>query len=480
MNPPVLSKKDLLGSLPDEWPRDLLPDIQDRVRADRQKVVVLDDDPTGTQTVHGIPVLTGWSVDALAKELEARHPAFYVLTNTRSMTAREACRLNRQIGANLKTAVERTGVDPRVISRSDSTLRGHFPDEVDALAEALGTGPRPCLLAPCFFEGRRYTIDDVHYVAEKDVMVPAAETAYARDAAFGYRHSNLKMWVEEKTRGRVRRDQVAAIALETIRRGGPERVKKIVLALKPGSVCVVNAASYRDLEVVVLGLLKAENRGRRLLFRTAASFVRVCCGLAKRPLLAACDLGMGSQKGGLFVVGSHVPKTTRQVEALMNVSRVAAIEINAKRLLDPGQAPTEISRAAKALNQALGQGRDTVLYTSRDLVSGRDRAHNLAIGRQVSGGLIRIVSALKHRPRYLVAKGGITASDIATASLGIRRAMILGQILPGVPVWALGAETPYPGMAYIVFPGNVGSRNALLEIRSNLAVESEQYGDQSH
>jgi uncharacterized protein YgbK (DUF1537 family) len=468
MNPTEIAKRELLGGLPKEWPRDLLPEIQDQVRSVGQKVVVLDDDPTGTQTVHGIPVLTHWSVDALETELNTLHPGFYILTNSRSMTAREACHLNYEIGANLKAASQKTGMDIEFISRSDSTLRGHFPDEVDALSQALGAENRPCLLAPCFIEGGRYTVNDIHYVDENGAMIPAAETAYARDQVFGYRHSDLKNWVEEKTRKRISRHQVASLSLEDIRRGGPDKIRKILRELNTGAACVVNAASYRDLEVVILGLLEAENQGCRFLFRTAASFVRVRFGIEPRPLLESRDFVTDNGCGGLFVVGSYVPKTTLQVKALMNEGKVEAVEIDVTRLLDVGQQVEEIEQAVNAMNKSIGGGQDTVVYTSRNLVSGLGSAHSLKIGQKISDSLVRVIAALEHQPRYLVAKGGITSSDVATAGLGVRRAMIVGQILPGVPVWKLGDEARYPGMVYIIFPGNVGGKKALVQIEECL------------
>ena len=67
-------------------------------------------------------------------------------------------------------------------------------------------------------------------------------------------------------------------------------------------------------------------------------------------------------------------------------------------------------------------------------------------------------------PRYILAKGGITSSDIATRALNVKKAMVLGQILPGVPVWKLGAESRFPNLAYIVFPGNVGDDRALIAV----------------
>ncbi len=97
-------------------------------------------------------------------------------------------------------------------------------------------------------------------------------------------------------------------------------------------------------------------------------------------------------------------------------------------------------------------------------MTGVDAESSLAIGRRVSDGLVAIVRAISVRPRYLLAKGGITSSDIATQGLGVKRALVLGQLLPGVPVWQLGPETRYPGLGYIVFPGNVGGPQALAEV----------------
>jgi uncharacterized protein YgbK (DUF1537 family) len=125
-----IPKSQLLNRLPDEWPHDLRPAIQKQVHADRRKIVVLDDDPTGTQTIHGLPVITGWSVDTLAAELKNEQPVFYILTNSRSYTLPIARQMNAEIGHNLTAAAAQAHREFVVISRSDSTLRGHFPGEV--------------------------------------------------------------------------------------------------------------------------------------------------------------------------------------------------------------------------------------------------------------------------------------------------------------------------------------------------------------
>ncbi len=465
------NKTDFLASLPPEWPHDLLSDIQQQVAASQRKVVVLDDDPTGTQTVHSVPVLTGWSVEMLQAELANDLPAVYLSTNSRSVPLAEAQTMNAEIGRNLVAASQATKRQFAVVSRSDSTLRGHFPGEVDALAGAIGEAFDAWLIIPFFLEGGRYTINDVHYVAEGEWLVPAAETESARDAAFGYRSSNLRQWVAEKTDGRIPAETVASVSIEDIRRGGPERVTQRLAGLSQGAVCAVNAASMRDLQVFVKGLLAAEADGQRFLYRTAASFVQVRAGLAPRPILTKADLDMPESGGGLIVVGSYVPRTTSQVKALLAQPEVKSVEIRVAALLDDNGQQNEIERVVQTADEALQQDQDVMVYTSRQLVTGANAEESLSIGQRVSESLVTIVRSIATRPRYLLAKGGITASDIAAKGLGIKRAMVAGQILPGVPLWQLGPESRYPGMPYIVFPGNVGGSEALVETVTKLSTD---------
>jgi uncharacterized protein YgbK (DUF1537 family) len=262
-----LNKSNTLTNLPPAWPSDLIPAIQQQLVANQRTLVVLDDDPTGTQTVYGVPVLTAWSVETLQAEFAQGSPVFYVLTNSRSLPLPAAQALNAEIAHNLLQAAQQTGADFAVVSRSDSTLRGHFPGEVEALVEALGQQVDGWLLIPFFLEGGRLTINDTHYVAEGDWLTPAGETEFARDVAFGYRASNLKDWVAEKTDGRIAAETVTSISLTDIRQGGPEQVAAKLSELHDERVCIINIVTMRDLEVFVLGLLKAEGAGKRFVYR---------------------------------------------------------------------------------------------------------------------------------------------------------------------------------------------------------------------
>jgi uncharacterized protein YgbK (DUF1537 family) len=466
-----ISFAELCGELPEEWPFDPKPAVLRAFQTLKQKIVVLDDDPTGTQTVWGVPVLTEWSTESLRAELANDLPAFYILTNSRSVSPAEARALNLAIARNLVGVARELDRKFVVVSRSDSTLRGHFPTEIDALIEGLEEEPDGILLIPAFFEGGRYTIHDVQYVRRGEFLVSADETEFAQDASFGYKASNLRQWVEEKTGGRVRASEVHSVSITDVRSGGPNRVAERLASLSHRRICVVNSASIRDLEVFTEGMLKAELEGKRFIYRAASSFVPVRCGLPPHPLLDADNLNL-PPGGGLIVVGSFVPTTTNQLKRLLDETNVANFEVDVGAVLDERRRKHEIERVAKGIDGFLRKAADVAVFTSRRLWNGRNPEETFFIGQRISGALVDIVRSISCRPRYIVAKGGITASDIATNALGVRRSVVKGQLLPGVPVWELGPESRHPGTPYVVFPGNVGDSDALIKVGELLSGAS--------
>jgi uncharacterized protein YgbK (DUF1537 family) len=464
-----IHKAELLATLPAEWPG---VDLRDRIRettvASRRKVVVLDDDPTGTQTVHGLPVVTRWEPGTLAAAWDESETAFYVLTNSRRYPLEEAAAMNRQIARNLARVTRERDVEPVVVSRSDSTLRGHYPGEVSALCETLEAELGICydgvVVIPFFLEGGRLSINDVHWVQEGEWLTPAAQTEFAQDPTFGYRHSDLREWVAEKTGGKVEADAVVSVGLEAVREGGPDAVMDLLSQVAGRRVVVVNAATYRDLEVFVWGMMQAERQGKRFLFRSAASFVKVRGGVPDRGLLTYSELypmGREDQVGGLTVVGSYVQRTTEQLSEVLKQDGMLGVELQVVRVLNGEGRAREISRVLERVGEGLRHGREVILYTTRELVIPAG-VPQLSVAQQVSGALVEIMRRLSLAPSYLIAKGGITSSDVATDGLGVRKAQVLGQIVPGVPVLRLGPESKYPGLPYVVFPGNVGGPDALV------------------
>ena len=245
------------------------PDARRRIRtalADAgRRIAVLDDDPTGSQTVHDVAVVTVFDPDEIAAGLDGPGSTCFILTNTRSMGEADAVALNTRVGRMLFELSRRLDAPIDVISRSDSTLRGHVIAEVTALdavrREVLGRGYDGVLLVPAYLEAGRFTAGDVHWARVGGEPQPVGETEFARDATFGFSASNLREFVAEKSGGTIRPDQVHSITLDDIRRGGPQRVAEILADVTDGAFVVVNAVEYADLDVVVLGLLEA--RGRR-------------------------------------------------------------------------------------------------------------------------------------------------------------------------------------------------------------------------
>ena len=455
-------------------PRIVDVDLEERVRAavadSGRKVVALDDDPTGVQTVHGVAVLAGWEAERLAAELANQSPLFFILTNSRALREDRAAALNREIAGNLLAASRKSRAPFVIASRSDSTLRGHFPAETDALAEALG-GIDGVLICPAFFEGGRVTAGDVHFVRVGEQFVPAAETEFARDVTFGYSARTLPAWVEEKTHHRINTGDVASLTLEEIRRGGPQRIAERLRDARHGQPVVVNALDYPDLWTVVLGLLQVEAEGKRFLYRSGASFVRARAGIDARPLLRRDELlGPNARRPaqGLVIVGSHVRRTTEQLQQILLAATTTGIEVAVSELLHGDvRRGREIARVLRHVDDVLDTGQTPAVYTSRQ-VERPDGMDELVVARLVSDALVAIVRGIEARPDFVVGKGGITSSEVGTRGLGAERATVLGQVRPGVPVWKLGPESRFPAMPYIVFPGNVGEAETLAEIVAEL------------
>jgi uncharacterized protein YgbK (DUF1537 family) len=465
---------------------------RDRIRALRADsgvlLAVLDDDPTGSQAVHGLDIVFVLEAAAYARALSTATPSCFVLTNTRSEPAERAAAVNRRVAADLHDVAAALDQPLQLVSRSDSTLRGHVITEVDALSEVIGERGRQVdavLFAPAFLEAGRVTVDDVHWSRVGETWVPVGETEFAQDATFGYRSSNLRDFVCEISSGRVARDDVLSISLDDIRLGGPERVRDVIAGARDGAFVVVNALDYADLECVALAALECRVAGQSLLYRTGPSMVRAMDGQEPRDPLTveeiaaarpALDATEGTTRHGLVVVGSHVAQTARQVTALDTDGNVELIVLEVPELLQLGQVQLDrsISRYAAQVADAL-RSSDVVLMTSRTLVRGADPESSLDIARTVSGALSDVVRAsLDQPPAWVVAKGGITSHDIAVRGLGASRARVEGQLFPGlISLFRLVEADPrVRDRPYVVFPGNVGDDQALLEVVRRLRAAS--------
>lgn len=444
--------------------------LAQELAANPHKIVVLDDDPTGVQTVHDISVYTDWTPESMAQGFDEPNKVFYILTNSRGMTADETTSIHREIAARAAQIAKERGRPWLMMSRSDSTLRGHYPLETDLLREGIEASGGKVdgeIMCPFFKEGGRYTIDDVHYVRYGDKLVPAGETEFAQDKTFGYTKSNLREYIEEKTGGGHKAQDVISISLADLRQGNFDKIEQQLLSAHDFQKIVVNAIDYADIKAFCIPLYRAIAKGHNFVFRTAAALVKELGGISTIPLLSRQQLlGQPSGKGGIVVVGSHTAKTTAQLAQLLELPNVRGIEFNSDLVLESDAAlAAEVDRVVRESEKLIEQGITPVCYTRRKLLSLPDDSKKDALVRSVkiSQAVQDLVGKLNVVPAFVVAKGGITSSDVGVKALKVRRANVMGQIRPGVPVWQTGAESKFPGIPYVIFPGNVGEENTLRE-----------------
>lgn len=433
------------------------------------KIVVLDDDPTGIQTVHGVPVYTEWDRDSILDGFRSESRTFFLLTNSRALSARESREVHECIAERVVKASEETGKDFVLVSRGDSTLRGHYPLEPDTLknvAERLtGRSFRGEIVIPFFPEGGRYTLDGIHYVRSGDTLMPAGMTEFAKDKTFSYRASDLSEWIEEKTGGACRAEDVVPVSIEELRARDCEGIYKKLTEGEGYLHLVVSAAEYCDLEAFAVPLVRAMKAGFRYVFRSAAALPKVLGNVDDAPLLTREQLVPdGSRKGGLLVIGSHVGKTTAQLAKLKESDLpIEYVEFNQHLVLEEGGLERETERVSRLASELIAKGVTAAVYTRRERVDlkGFDPEGQLALSVRISRAVTGVVEGLTERPSFLIAKGGITSSEIGTRALGVKKAIALGQIRPGVPVWQTGPESRFPFLPYVIFPGNVGTDDDL-------------------
>ena len=426
------------------------------------KIIVLDDDPTGSQTVHSCLLLTRWDVETLKLGLKDDSPIFFILTNTRALTPEQAAAVTREVCHNLKLALEVEGIeDFLVVSRSDSTLRGHYPVETDVIAEEVGPFDAH-FLVPAFFEGGRVTRDSVHYLIIDGVPTPVHETEFARDSVFGYHHSYLPDYVEEKTKGRIKASAVERFVLNDLRSGSLERLDQLT-----GNQCgVVDGETQADLDKFAADILTAAAQGKRFLFRSAASILTSLANLPPQPV-AAADMAEYVRQGkpGAVIVGSHVKKTTQQLEHLLLETGIVGVEVDVAHLLDESEAQRAelLAKILQTVQEAHTSGKTPVVYTSRKELVFKDIQTRLEFGVAVSALLMDIVRGLPADIGFLISKGGITSNDVLSTGLNLRAARLLGQIIPGCSVVRTPIDHPqFPNLPVVLFPGNVGDADALV------------------
>ncbi|CAM3873325.1 four-carbon acid sugar kinase family protein [Alkalicoccus chagannorensis] len=466
----TLTTQELHQLLPPFTGEDPAPRWTETAAALGRKIVVLDDDPTGVQTVHGISVFTDWDEASLREGMTEEARMFFVLTNSRSFASAETKDVHTTIAKRLQQLSRELDQPFLLISRSDSTMRGHYPLETETLRQTLEAEGHPPfdgeVLLPFFAQGGRWTVDDVHYAQDGDRFVPVGETEFANDPTFAFTSSRLPDYIEEKTGGAVRAGEVLSIPLDVLRSGAVNDAASRLMQASDFQKIVVNAVEERDVQVFCLALAEALAAGKTFLFRSGASLTKVLADVPSQEPLSRRELRHeDSRRGGLVVVGSHVQKTTDQLQELLTLD-VEPVELDCHLVVDEEAFADEKNRVRAAAVEAVESGKTAVVYTRRELIdfTGVDREEKLRISTNIADALTGLVQDFPCRPAFILAKGGITSSDIGSRGLRVRRATVIGQAAPGVPVWLTDASSKFPHTAYIVFPGNVGTKDTVRDV----------------
>ncbi|PSB54473.1 four-carbon acid sugar kinase family protein [Chamaesiphon polymorphus] len=428
---------------------------------DRSKIIVLDDDPTGSQTVHSCLLLTQWDVPTLKLGLADTVPIFFILTNTRALAPDRAAAVTTEVCQNLKVALAETQIDDFIIvSRSDSTLRGHYPIETDVIAAELG-GFDAHFLMPAFFEGGRITRDSIHYLLVDGVETPVHKTEFARDSVFAFSHSYLPDYVAEKTQGQIPADRVVQFLLAEVRSGSLDRL----MQLERNRCCVVDGERQADFDRFAADILTAVSQGKKFLFRSGASILTSLANLGPQPI-PATDMStyVRDGKSGAIIVGSHVQKTTDQLAKLLEAPGIVGVEIDISQLVGDNASIRAglLASIRDRIDNIHATGDTPAIYTSRQELTFNSIQTRLQFGEAVSALLMDIIRSLPHDIGFLISKGGITSNDTLSKGLALSTARSIGQILPGCSAIVTSTNHPqFPNLPVVLFPGNVGDADAL-------------------
>ena len=437
------------------------------------KVVVIDDDPTGSQTVHSCPLLLEWDQETLRQGLRHPSPLLFLLADTRALTPKAAAARNREIVRHLDAALAAEGLgrgDVLLVSRGDSTLRGHGVLEPATLQEAFGPFDATFHI-PAFLEGGRTTRNGVHLLNGE----PVHTTAFARDRIFGYSTSDLATWLGEKSGGLIRPDEVQRIHGRELDAAGGAGLPGLIDRLRSlqGNVPVVVDAERQDQLDVLASAVRALRCEKRFLFRSAASLVKALADPGPPPLDGAgmaalrCRNGDGALRPGWVVVGSYVPLADQQLERLLQDSGCNGLELPVRRIarvLDSGTPDLLLADLEREwlqqLREMLAGGTTPVLYSSRGEIGFASLPQRRHCSLQLAQVMARLAAALAPDLGYLISKGGTTTQTLLSKGLGLTAVQLEGQLLPGLSL-VRPSEGRNAGLPILTFPGNLGSADTL-------------------
>ena len=438
----------------------------------KHKYIVLDDDPTGIQTVHDVLVLVKYDEESLIEAFKDDSNMFYISTNSRSFLEKVTYEYHKKLTSEIIKVANKLNYSFTIVSRGDSSLRGHFPLETKTIYDVLkenGISIDGEIICP-YLDGIRKTIDDVHYIVDKG-LIPVGESEFAKDKTFSFKSSDLKDYVEEKTNGEYKASSCISISnlddIDTI-------VSKLNSVTNFNKV-IVNASCMSDLKKFVKAYKKTN---KKFIFRCAASLVKELGEISDRDYLKKEEC-ISEGSGALILAGSHVNKTTSQLAYLeKHLDNYELVEFNQHKVLD-GTLHQEAIRCAKLVSEKLKEDKLVVLQTRRQRVDfpDGDKDKQLEMAVSISSELTGVLSLLDIKPKFLISKGGITSYDCLSIGLSVKKALALGQIEKNVGVVKILDDSSFKNMPVVIFPGNVGSEETLYKVVERFkGMEKKMFG----
>ncbi len=442
------------------------------------KIIVFDDDPTGSQTIHSCPLLLSWEEQVIRQGLRHKSPFLFFLANTRSLLPDKAERRTREICRELRKAIDAEGLNLKdliFVSRGDSTLRGHGVLEPRVLDEELGPFAATFHI-PAFLEGGRTTVNGMHLLNG----VPVHQTPFAKDPLFGYSTSDLTKWLEEKSEGVIKQNTVKRISIAMLdnaikSHSGLENLEGFLIGLDNNQKVIVDSEHHRQLNILGT-LVRNLFHSKRFLFRSAASYLNSLADIGPQ-LLGKDDFfklrntqSNGTLLPGMVLVGSHVPLADLQLRFLLRNDNCEGVELPAKQVFTTyNRINSELllkeihSDLIIQLKSILKKGKTPVLFTSREEIYFSSLNDGLVFGNFLANFMSEVAGELVPDLGYIISKGGITTQAFLVNGLGLNSVYLEGQLLPGLSVIRRLDNVTSGNLPILTFPGNLGDESTLYQ-----------------
>ena len=346
------------------------------------KTIVLDDDPTGTQSATGVTVLFETDADLLTRAL-LQADSVYVQTNSRALSEENAVCLVKKIKADGEAAAQQSGRGgPLRPARRFDAPRPRFR----RIGGLLSTRTPSCSSFPPSRKAAEPRAAGSTTSASGISTSRPTRANTPRIRCSASRPGVLRDYVAEKS-GRLG----IPVPLEKVRAG---ELAQILAEAPAGAVVLPDVVNAGDVSAIARAVDEVTAGGRRVVVRCAAPLAAELAGVPSSGLLPSPLVDR--PKRVLLVCGSHTLGASAQLAPIAEAWGAPAVVDTATALDAPTAAGLEAADAARLAFA----GKPVVLVATE-----RDRAaeHNtLDHGERVMAALttaVRLAAAGRRRRR---------------------------------------------------------------------------------